>query len=131
MRNRRRLVLFLGLIGGVAVPVTALLVGRGPVLEIKVSAATPPQMPDAEESVLPAKTVLPVAGDVLLDGHTATLLGDGSVLIAGGFVSYGPPPFQMGAATNAAETYDSVTKTFKATKPMHVARGAHAATLLQ
>lgn len=28
-------------------------------------------------------------------GRTATLLGDGSVLIAGGFVSFGRPPFQM------------------------------------
>jgi hypothetical protein len=64
-------------------------------------------------------------------GHTATLLGDGTVLIAGGFVSYGRPPFQMGAATNSAETYDPVAKTFKKTMPMHVARGGHTAVLLQ
>jgi len=64
-------------------------------------------------------------------GHTATLLGDGIVLIAGGFVSYGRPPFQMGAATNSAETYDPVAKTFTKTKPMHVARGGHTAVLLQ
>jgi hypothetical protein len=64
-------------------------------------------------------------------GHTATLLGDGTVLIAGGFTSYFTAPFQMGAATASAETYDPVAKTFKATKPMHAARGGHSATLLQ
>jgi hypothetical protein len=63
-------------------------------------------------------------------GHSATLLADGTVLIAGGFVSYGPPPFQMGAATTAAETFDPITKTFKKTMPMHIARGGHTATLL-
>jgi Galactose oxidase, central domain len=64
-------------------------------------------------------------------GHTATLLNDGTVLIAGGFASYGRPPFQMGAATTSAETYDPVAKTFKKTMPMHTARGAQTATLLQ
>lgn len=64
-------------------------------------------------------------------GHSATLLADGTVLIAGGFVSYGPAPFQMGAATTAAETFDPVTKTFKKTMPMHTARGGHTATLLR
>lgn len=64
-------------------------------------------------------------------GHTATLLGDGTVLIAGGFVSYGRPPFQMGAATNSAETYDPLAKTFKKTMPMHGPRGGHTAVLLQ
>jgi WD40 repeat protein len=63
-------------------------------------------------------------------GHSATLLADGTVLIAGGFVSFGRAPFQMGAATKTAETFDPATKSFTATKPMHTARGGHTATLL-
>jgi hypothetical protein len=64
-------------------------------------------------------------------GHTATLLGDDTVLIAGGFTSFGRPPFQMGTATNSAEIYDPVAKTFTKTKPMHGPRGGHTAVLLQ
>jgi galactose oxidase-like protein len=64
-------------------------------------------------------------------GHTATLLGDHTVLIAGGFTSFGHPPFQMGTATNSAETYDPTAKTFTRTKPMHGPRGGHTAVLLQ
>ena len=63
-------------------------------------------------------------------GHSATLLADGTVLIAGGFVSFGRAPFQMGAATKTAETFDPATKSFKSTMPMHTARGGHTATLL-
>jgi hypothetical protein len=51
------------------------------------------------------------------DGHTATLLLDGRVLIAGG-----------GSAT--AELYDPTSRTFIATGSMTVARIAHSATLL-
>jgi Kelch motif protein/galactose oxidase-like protein len=64
-------------------------------------------------------------------GHTATPLGDHTVLIAGGFTSFGRPPFQMGTATNSAETYDPMAKTFTKTKPMHGPRGGHTAVLLQ
>jgi hypothetical protein len=63
-------------------------------------------------------------------GHTATLLADGTVLIAGGFVSFGRAPFQMGAATKTAETFDPIAKSFTKTKPMHTARGGHIAELL-
>jgi hypothetical protein len=51
------------------------------------------------------------------DGHTATLLLDGRVLIAGG-----------GSAT--AELYDPPSQTFTATGSMTVARFGHSATLL-
>jgi Galactose oxidase, central domain/Kelch motif len=64
-------------------------------------------------------------------GHSATLLSNGNVLIAGGFVAYGRPIFQMGNATKSAEIFDPTTGKFTKTKSMHTARGGHTATVLQ
>jgi Kelch motif/Galactose oxidase, central domain len=64
-------------------------------------------------------------------GHSATLLSNGTVLIAGGFVAYGHPIFQMGNATKSAEIFDPSSGAFTKTKSMHTARGGHTATLLQ
>ena len=59
--------------------------------------------------------------------HTATLLANGKVLIAGGTSVYNQPPF----VTATAEIYDPATGTFTATGSMATPRENHTATLLQ
>jgi hypothetical protein len=56
--------------------------------------------------------------------HTATLLRNGQVPLAGGFSAAGP------VTTNSAELYDSLTGTFVPTASMNSARQEHTATLL-
>jgi hypothetical protein len=55
---------------------------------------------------------------------TATLLGDGKVLVAGGFGA-------NGQALASAELYDPSAKTFSPASAMATARGEHTATLLK
>jgi len=55
--------------------------------------------------------------------HTATLLPNGQVLVAGGF---GPP----NQVLSSAELYDPATGTWRATGALNKTRGAHTATLL-
>lgn len=55
--------------------------------------------------------------------HTATLLPDGKVLIAGGY--------DRNDALSTAELYDPTTSTFTATGSLNEARSGHTATLLQ
>ncbi len=61
--------------------------------------------------------------------HTATLLPDGKVLIAGGL---GPinAPYSYPSPVSSAELYDPSTGTFSATGPMTTPRTYHTATLL-
>jgi hypothetical protein len=56
--------------------------------------------------------------------HTATLLQDGKVLVAGGWPSYPSPP------SPTAEQYDPAAGTFSATGSMGTSRSCHTATLL-
>jgi len=61
--------------------------------------------------------------------HTATLLPNGTVLIAGGFTSR-PTPGDDEPATPATETFDPGTNTFTPGHAMKAGREGHTATLL-
>ncbi|MBV9073845.1 MAG: hypothetical protein JOZ10_09455 [Acidobacteria bacterium] len=61
--------------------------------------------------------------------HTATALGNGQVLVVGGFSSV-PIPGSVSTALTSAEIYDPVTGKFVPTGKMGSPRGGHTATLL-
>jgi hypothetical protein len=63
--------------------------------------------------------------------HTATLLHDGRVLVAGGLsCCHDPPDPTFDFYSLTAEIYDPSTDTFSATGTLKVARGIHAAAVL-
>jgi hypothetical protein len=94
--------------------------------------------PDRPPTLSSAEVFDPVTGTFAAAGnmstvravHTATLLPDGKVLIAGGGGSggFGFPSFDPAFAT--AEVYDPATNSFTATGAMGTARYAHTATPL-
>ena len=61
--------------------------------------------------------------------HTATLLADGRVLVAGGYVVC-CGSLRPDRAVGSAEVYDPATGTWSATGPLAEGRGRHTATLL-
>ena len=63
-------------------------------------------------------------------GHTATLLPNGKVLLAGGFVNSVWDYSGISGSNNGATLYDSATGVFSGTGNMTANRGDHTATLL-
>jgi hypothetical protein len=86
-----------------------------------VALAAPLLVVQAAEVVTPLKNLT-----VPREFHTATLLPNGTVLIAGGF-SFGNGPFSSWAS---AEIYDPSTGAFVSTGSMTAARQMHSGTLL-
>jgi WD40 repeat protein len=86
------------------------------------STATPPQPERSDQGQL--STALRM--NMGRAAHTATLLADGKVLIAGGFREEGTAEI----AIASAEVYDPKTNTFSPTGEMKEARSGHTATLL-
>lgn len=58
------------------------------------------------------------------DGHTATVLGDGRVLLAGGYLGEGQPP------TQTVDVFDPATDRITPTSPLLERRGGHTAARL-
>ena len=91
----------------------------------------PPVSIDTAELYDPATGQFTPAGNMTIarSSHTATLLSNGTVLIAGGFTT----ALTLGddePITNATETFDPGTNTFSPGEAMETPREGHTATLL-
>jgi len=77
------------------------------------------------ERYVPSTGLFTAVGNMTIArcGHSATLLSDGTVLVAGGIG-------QSGAALSSAEVYSPSTSSFSAVGALHTARALHAATSL-
>src|SRR6185436_19847407 len=89
---------------------------------------------DSAELFNPSSGAFTATGSMTVSrsAHTATLLPDGRVLIAGGVQDFGPGtvPIPLGPGVASAELYDPVTGSFTSTGSMSEGRSGHTATLL-
>ena len=101
------------------------LIAGGGNTDISVDRATYTYLASAE-LYDPASGTFSLTGSMTTprSGHTATLLDDGRVLIAGGYDGVGNTPLA------SAELYDTATGTFSPTGSMTTPRSSHTATLL-
>jgi hypothetical protein len=113
---------------------TATLLGDGTVLI--VGGTVTPTPPSTNPFTFVAELYSPVTGtftqlannpNFARSGHSATLLGDGTVLIAGGISQNGSGPL---FSVLPAEIYNPATQTFTIVGSLNVARQTHTATLL-
>jgi N-acetylneuraminic acid mutarotase len=120
---------------------TATLLPNGKVLVVGgrgllvVSAAWQPPGPAISSAELydPKTRVWSSAGTLSAPryGHTATLLKNGKVLVAGGNSTVPNASFPAGAdSLSSAELYDPQTNSWSLAASMHSARASHTATLL-
>jgi hypothetical protein len=111
---------------------TATLLSNGKVLVAGGYTSPPTEIPGGPDPLDTAELYDPVTGTFTptgsmtdaRDGHTATLLQDGRVLIAGGTGGENDAPLA------SDEIYDPATGTFTATAAMSVGRADHTASLL-
>ena len=99
-----------------------LLVGG---LDVDLSSATAAQTIGSAEIFDPTSGhFLPTSRDMISNrmGHSATLLGSGQVLLAGGMSGTAHLPDVSFTSLNSAEIYDPASDTFTATGDLHTAR---------
>jgi hypothetical protein len=114
---------------------TATLLPNGKVL---MAGGATPSDPICIGGIASVELYDPAAGSFAATGnlslpryaHTATLLPNGEVLIAGGFGSGYDCEDNGEPAEASVDLFDSVTGSWKPTSKMHEGRGAHTATLL-
>jgi N-acetylneuraminic acid mutarotase len=110
---------------------TATLLANGKVLVVGGrDGNSPPNYLNSSELYDPATGAWSVTGSLNTPRylHTATLLPNGKVLVAGGITNTTPPDFGV---TTSAELYDPVTGTWSVTGSLNIARFWYTATLLQ
>jgi N-acetylneuraminic acid mutarotase len=111
---------------------TATLLPNGKVLVVggRDGNSPPPNYLNSSELYDPATRTWSVTGSLNTPRylHTATLLPNGKVLVAGGITNTTPPDFGV---TTSAELYDPVTGTWSVTGSLNIARFWYTATLLQ